>query len=207
MVKLKGPLLSLEASGSIGDVITYSKTKRTPYARVHGTHVDANSLAQQSARLMFGFVATQFLLIPDVAAESYSPHATLAKISNYNSYQAHNAARWARFAPPSQDHAAAESGSTSSVIFNGVELDGTRWKLTTTTGSLMDGWGLVFFASQSSGFTASKSNIIIATTDFVGPVVRRFWSPPTTGQWYFRMRSFTTDGAWGTLSMQNPPPL
>jgi len=206
MVNLKGPLLSFAASGSLADQITYAKSRKGTYARVHGKHVDANSIEQQARRLMFGFVASQFLLLPDAAVDSYATEAERLQTSAYNAYLSKNITRWGHFAPPSHATPATEDGTNSNTTFLTVVQDGSRWKLSTTGTVMNDTWGIVFWAEPSPGFTPSIDNTIVVATDVAGTPVERFWTPPQTGQYFFRMRTFTDRGKWGTLSVQKPPP-
>ena len=53
MAKVKGPLLSLQASGTIADAITFSKWKGVATARAKSTPTNPNTTAQQTQRTAF----------------------------------------------------------------------------------------------------------------------------------------------------------
>jgi len=53
MAKLEGPLLSVNAHGSIGKRLTYSRRSTGNQARFQRANHDANSASQQSQRALF----------------------------------------------------------------------------------------------------------------------------------------------------------
>ena len=53
MAKLKGPLFSFGASGSIGPRLTYSQRKSGPQVRFQKAQPDHNTAAQQTQRGFF----------------------------------------------------------------------------------------------------------------------------------------------------------
>ena len=53
MAKVKGPLLSLSASGTIGDSMTFGKWKGVNTVRVKGTPTNPNTAAQLTQRTAF----------------------------------------------------------------------------------------------------------------------------------------------------------
>jgi len=53
MAKLKGPLLSVNAHGSIGKRLTYSKRPSGNQARFQRANHDANTSSQQTQRTLF----------------------------------------------------------------------------------------------------------------------------------------------------------
>jgi len=53
MAKLKGPLLSINAHGSIGKRLTYSQRSSGNQVRFQRANKDANSASQQTERALF----------------------------------------------------------------------------------------------------------------------------------------------------------
>jgi hypothetical protein len=53
MAKLTGPLLSLSASGTIGNVLTFSKRSSGNQTRYQRRNIDRETTAQLSQRAMF----------------------------------------------------------------------------------------------------------------------------------------------------------
>ena len=61
MVKTKGPLFSLSASGSIGKVLNYSKRKSGPQVRKHHKPSGDPSQLQRGMRRLTEFIVAQWV--------------------------------------------------------------------------------------------------------------------------------------------------
>ncbi len=52
-MKIKGPLFSLKASGSVGPRLTFSQRRSGPQVRIQKSNADANTTNQQTERGYF----------------------------------------------------------------------------------------------------------------------------------------------------------
>jgi len=71
MARLTAPLLSLAASGTIGDAITFSSWKGIPYARTRVIPYNPNSLAQQEVRGVFSTLNEMWKRMPQLARDPW----------------------------------------------------------------------------------------------------------------------------------------
>jgi len=74
MAKLNGPLLSVNAHGSIAKRITYSKRYTGNQVRFQRANKDANSSLQQTERALFLDARDHWLLLTDEEQEQWSDY-------------------------------------------------------------------------------------------------------------------------------------
>lgn len=60
MVRLKGPLFSMEASGTVANSITFAKWKGRDYARRHAIPANPKSALQTGVRAVFAWISKNF---------------------------------------------------------------------------------------------------------------------------------------------------
>lgn len=71
MAKLTGPLMSLGASGTIADTLTYGNWKGIAYARTRVIPANPNSTSQQQTRDVFRFLQEYYKFAPGIAREPW----------------------------------------------------------------------------------------------------------------------------------------
>jgi len=84
------PLLSLDASGSIGKTLVYSKWKGISYARQHVTPANPNTVAQQGVRNVFRWVHDSYKFLDSVVTESWVNYAKGKPLTPANAWQSAN---------------------------------------------------------------------------------------------------------------------
>ena len=60
MAKVKGPLMSLGASGTIGGAVTFASWKGVPTARIKSTPTNPNTAGQQAQRSTFSLAVASW---------------------------------------------------------------------------------------------------------------------------------------------------
>jgi len=108
MVKLKGPGLALDASGTLADEVTFSKYKGRAYLKTKGRPKQPNTEAQLAIRAMMTFLSSSWKTIPEPNKATWLPLATPGKTSPINAYQAYNLMRWRNFKAPTTTWPATE---------------------------------------------------------------------------------------------------
>lgn len=86
MAKVKGPLLSLGASGQIGKAQVYANWRGVPYARQHVVPSNPNTLAQQSTRNTFAALDELFKRSGPIAREPWVAEAQRRPVTDRNMY-------------------------------------------------------------------------------------------------------------------------
>lgn len=198
MVKVQAPALSLEASGSIGGALVFSKWKGRSYVRSLVVPSNPKSGGQVGVRAMFKFLSQQWASIGATPQATWEDRADQKIVSPFNAFMGYNLARWRDFLAPS-DSDPADTADSAAVIGTPTAVAGVRSvTVTVPITTANDGWGVAVFRSTSTGFDTAFDNligvgIIDGTNDVV--VVDTPLEPDT---YYYNMREFTLDGQLGT---------
>lgn len=202
MVRVNGPALSLEASGSIAGAMTFSSWKGRSYVRERVIPANPRSGGQVGVRQMLKFLAQDWSNIGATPQASWETKADQKVISEFNAYIGYNMFRWRDFLAPTDTDPEADTdvdpveGTLAAVA--GVRSITVTQPITTAN----DGWGVIFFRSPTTSFSTSfdkaKATKKISGTDDVNFVD----SPLDAGTYYYMIRSFTLDGQIGTESLE-----
>jgi hypothetical protein len=148
MVKLKSPMMSLDASGSIGSAITFSKWKGRNYARKLVVPANPQSGLQTGMRAGMSYLSKNYASLTAGEKTAWEAHVASLSISGINGYIRHNQARLRRnlgvqsayndtaaaaIAAPTGGAAAA---APKSVVLTWVDSAGTDHKATAIYWSL-----------------------------------------------------------------------
>lgn len=194
MVKITGPMFSLDASGSIGKTITFSKSKGRNYVRTLVKPSNPKSGGQVGVRQMFSFLSKQWASIPAADQSSWDALADQKVIAPFNAYMSFNQERWRNFLSPSQNVAVAAI-DTPSTLGTGTAVAGVRQitvtqPITTAAG----GWGIAFFRGLTTGFASSFSNLVKVLPLAAAADVVFVDTPLVADEYFYVMRAFTLDG-------------
>lgn len=86
MAKIKNPLMSITAAGSIGSLLTYSTTTSSPVAKRMSAPAKRTSTAQQAQRNKYLEAIATWKALTDEEKAEYSARAERLKITGYNLY-------------------------------------------------------------------------------------------------------------------------
>lgn len=195
MAGVKGPLFSLDASGTIGDAIVFAKWKGRNYVRRHAIPANPKSVGQVSVRAMMKFLTQYWQSLTAGQQADWETRAAATDISPFNAFVSFNALRWGRFAFPSKETPATETG-TPGTILNPTATAGSRSiLLAVPISSDDDNWGVVIHSSLTTSFTPSRNT---ARQMIPAESVATFnWLdfPLTVGvEVFYRFESFSDDG-------------
>lgn len=199
MVKVYGPGFSLDASGTIGDAIVFSKWKGRNYIRERVIPANPKSGAQVGFRAMFAFLAEQWQNQATIDQATYDNLAEQLKASPFNAWMRANQRRFRNFYGPSQAYPAAEDDAV------GVP-DGSGFNVTAgvssiiaacTLDTLNQNWGLLIFRSAVTGFATSidtLKHVLLLDTLAAGQWID---TPLAPGTYYYNARLFSAAGVLG----------
>lgn len=200
MVKLFAPAMSLDADGTIGKAMTFSKWKGRNYLRKSSTPANPRTGLQVGVRAMFKFLTENWSALSIADKATYAAAAAAAAISPFNEYVALNMKRWKRFQPPSMATPSTETGTVGDVGFltpaatGGVASILIQWGF---AGAIEDNWGLMIFKG-TTGFSTALTNCVAVRLS-TNPAVIYDWldSPLVPATYYYNSRLFTDDGVLG----------
>ena len=195
MVKVFGPAMSLDASGTLADAITFSKWKGRNYVRERVIPANPRSGAQVGRRAMFTFLTQEWDALADADKATWQDLADQLVASRFNAYLSANMKGWHNFLAPSQDTPPTRTGTPSDNAITTAVWEENRIKLTILGATPGDAWGLVIFADLETAFDPAVGNAILTIDDTVVTAHDVFWTPPEVTTWYFNSIAFSNDGA------------
>ena len=202
MVKVQAPALSLEASGSIGGALVFSKWKGRPYVRSLVKPANPRSGGQVGMRSMFSFLAKEWDGLGATPQASWEDRADQMIVSPFNAYMSYNQFRWRDFLAPSDtdpaatDDVASTLGALAAVA--GVRSITVTQPITTAA----DGWGIAFFRGLTTGFDSAYDCLVgVRAIDATADVVL-VDSPLDPDEYFYVVRSITLDGQLGDQSTE-----
>ena len=88
MAKVKGPLMSLGASGTIAGAMTFASWKGIPTARIKSTPTNPNTTAQQDHRAAFANAVASWKAQDQTTQDTWNARASALglKMSGFNLY-------------------------------------------------------------------------------------------------------------------------
>lgn len=194
MVKIRGPMMSLGASGSLADAVTFSIWKGRPYVRERVIPSNPQSGAQVGLRAMFSFLSKAWDALDAGDKASFQDLADQLVASPFNAYIAVNLHRWTNFLGPSQDTPPAEVHSGSDRILMTAAWEENRIKLSSVATTANQQWGIIYFAKLDGAMTPAVGNAILIELDEDLANRDTYWTPPQIGRWYFDSMTFSDDG-------------
>ena len=201
MVRLYGPLMSLDASGTIADAVTFSKWKGRNYARQRVIPANPQSGPQTSNRAMLKFLSQEWAALSDVIKATWDIIAKATNISPFNAYVAYSQKRWHHFHGPSQEYPALDAAVTPAAPTTTVTAGVHQLTLSIADGAQLPDWGWMIHRSIVTGFTPGTDNMVHAIPKTASPTVYIDTDLPVVAHFY-RVRGFMADGKLGTLEAQ-----
>ena len=194
MVKVLGPMMSFSASGTIGNIATFSSWKGRPYVRQRVVPSNPKSALQVSTRAILRFLSQAWIDVGSTPQGSWDDLAAAAQISPFNAFIGRNGSRFREFQAPSQTYPAAETGTPAVATFDSATGGPSYADLAMTITTLNDVWGVMLFRSLTGTFTPSRANCIaVIPVDDTGALVYTD-SNLAAGDYYYDAKFFSKEG-------------
>ena len=191
--------MSVDASGTYGKALVFSKWKGRNYVRERVTPTNPKAPKQCGVRSMMGFLANQWygLSVPNKA--TWDDAALARQISSFNQYASHNLDRWQTFAAPTKAFPAAEASTGLTVTTQTLTGDIGFATIQITPSGATSIWGLLIFRDDAAITAPSWANCIaVIEADGANPVTY-VDSPLEAGTWHYRTAVFNVDGILGAV--------
>lgn len=197
MARTVGPLMSLDASGSVAGTLTYSRWKGRSYVRQLVTPSNPRSVLQVSTRAVMKFLSQAWT--PDLTSVEKATWDALAAadaISPFNAYTRENLRKWTQFASPGQNYPVPGTGTIPTFTSLPAATGGVRQATIDWTVNVLNaGWGLLIFRSLTTGFTTARDNLIGIARLGTGGAGTYVDTPLEPDTYFWNFRSCTIDGA------------
>ncbi len=185
----------MDASGTIGDAITFSKWKGRAYVRERVIPSNPKSGGQTGRRSMFKFLSQVWTDVITADRATWDDLADQLVASDFNAYVSLNMKDWHNFLAPSKTLARARTNTPSDNVLTAAVWEENRIKLTLSGAALGDNWGIAIFAKSGGAVTAAVGNAIIVEADTTIAAHDIYWTPPSVATWHFNSHAFADDGA------------
>lgn len=103
MVRLYGPLMSLDASGTIANAVTFSKWKGRNYARQRVIPANPQSGSQTGMRAMLAGLSKAWANLTALQQSYWADLGSASSVSPFNAFVGFNQSRWRQAKGPAID--------------------------------------------------------------------------------------------------------
>ncbi len=197
VVKVNGPLMSMDASGSVAGAITFSKWKGRNYVRQRVVPTNPKTALQVSVRAMMSFLAQQWAGLGASPKASWAEVASDASISPFNAFVSQNLQRWREFSAPGQTLPVAETGTAPVATLDSATGGPSYCDVALTVTTANDVWGVILFRSPTGSFTTSRANAVAVLPVTAAGAIIYTDSDLDPGAYYYDARFFTKEGVLG----------
>lgn len=194
MVKVYGPMMSMDASGKLADTIVFSKWKGRNYVRNRVIPSNPQSGSQVGVRAMFRFLSQQWATLLDADRASWLDRATAAVVSNFNAYMGFNQDRWRRGLSPTHQDPVGDDGEYGNINWDGITAGVRMATLNFTRVAPQRHWGCIIARSLTTGFTPALDTTKLIVSLRTGADHDIVDAPLAAGEYFYRVRYFNFDG-------------
>ncbi|KKL89444.1 hypothetical protein LCGC14_1914640 [marine sediment metagenome] len=202
MVKVYGPLFSLDASGTLAKAVTFSKWKGRPYVRQRVIPSNPKSGPQTGMRAMLKFLSQQWTNLDSTEKADWLTRATATTISNFNAYVSYDQTRWRNYLNPSKLDPAAETGTAPDVPTTTPTGGIRQISLSIVDGVNAPDWGYAIHRSTTTGFEPAYSNVIAIVEWNSGGTTLYVDTPLLPATYYYRVYGFLDTGLKGAVETE-----
>lgn len=195
MIKLIGPGCSTQATGSIADVLTISKSPRSPYAKKHAKPKQPNTNLQVATHAAVKFLAQAWKTLSPADQATWEPRGKQLDLYPYHAYVSYNAERLSHFLAPSKQDPATALSAASLPTF--VSIVGGRRMITLSCWDSVpaDHWGYLIHRSSATPVPTTRQSVVALLDEPAWPPFVWRDTPLLPGQYWYTARTFNVDGA------------
>jgi len=199
MAVLTGPLMSLDASGTIGKTVTYSKWKGRHYARSRVVPKNPKSVMQTGVRAMMGWLSKRWTSISANNKLTWAALAASKEITKFNAFVGANLSRWQINQTPTDANPAAEASAGLTITtqtLTGAEGYATIEMTPSGATSIA---GFIIFRDDAEIVSPNWANAIAVVSADGANKVTYTDTPLEAKTWHYRTAAFNVDGVIGTI--------
>lgn len=196
MAKLKGPALSIAASGKLGGAIVYSNWKGRSYAKQLRIPENPKTAKQFGARSMLRFLSMKFATLSTAQITTWHTLAGDARVSHYNAFSSFNLTRWHNYLMPTKGYPPNEGAPAGQIVFAIATPIRRGIEITVQRGDPGQAWGITLHRGHLSGFTKSNANCTrVLHWPWTGASEITYYDGPLEPDtYYYKFGSFSESG-------------
>ncbi len=197
MVKVSGPMMSLDASGKLAGTLVFAKWKGRNYVRSLVKPANPKSGGQVGVRAMFKFLAQNWAPLSTANKATWEDRADDLVASPFNAYMSYNQKRWRDFNTPTIEDPATETGTLPTGPTGVATPDIRSMTLVITDGANPPDYGYAIFRSLTGTFSLAFSNCIAVVPWDSGGTTKYIDSPLEPDQYFYNAIGFLETGLEG----------
>jgi hypothetical protein len=199
MALVTGPLMSMEASGSIGGTLTFSKWKGRAYVRERVIPANPRSANQVGIRAMIKFLGSVWGDLTALIQSSYETAAAAASISPFNQYMKENMNLWVDGYAPKQTKDATPTHSGQALTTMTPTGGDNHVSLALAIASATNQWAIAIYRDDAEITDASRANCIAIIPVAAQTSLTYVDGGLAPGTYHYRAATITDDGNFGTV--------
>jgi hypothetical protein len=202
MVKVYGPALSVDASGTLANTMVFSKWKGRNYVRSHVNPAQPRTGAQVGVRAMFKFLSQQWASMTTGNKATWLALAKQHNVSEFNASTSFNQKRWRNYLCPTEASPPALASTAPSAPTLAVTAGVRQLTVAITHGATAPSWGYLIARYLVTGGTPAFSNTIAVIPIVSGGSASFVDTPLKSGTYFYKVTGFNTDAVMGTASTE-----
>jgi hypothetical protein len=194
MARVRGPLLSRDASGSLAGTLSFLPGPGLTRVRVASPRAFTRSATQIGHEAMYSFLVHEWQSVTTANKATWANAYRNDQITNFQKFIKYNLIRWTHYKAPSIFYPATETGSigtfTSTTVTPGRHHVSFQWN----SANLAMRWGSIIHRSPTNGFTPNKTNVVHVWVNHSAVTISFNDLDLTPGTYYYRLKHFTFAG-------------
>lgn len=201
MATVKGPLFSIDASGTVGGTLVFTRWKGRNVVRRHAVPANPRSGGQLSVRAMMKFLAQYWVSMTAGEQADWEDRAAAENISPFNAFTSYCMTRWGLNMCPSKEHPALESDTPGTIANEAATAQSRSILLEDDVTVLAQNWGILVFRSLTTGLTGTRNQLVQVIPAESAATFEWLDFPLDVGvAQYYKFQAFSVEGAVGALS-------
>ena len=194
MVKVNAPAMSLDASGSLGGAIVFSKWKGRNYIRTLVRPSNPRSVLQVAVRAMMKFLSQNWASMTAPEKADWLLLAKATSISAFNAMVAANMVRWRQYLAPSTMTPALETGTLADCAAATAAGGYHQTVITFTVAAVNNNWGIVLIRSTADDAPTDLGHVVAVIPTTAAEAIEYTDAGLTPGKYFYWWRRFTRAG-------------
>lgn len=199
MVKLKGPMSSVSAAGTVGKTLVFSNWRGRAYARKLTLPAQPRPPQQLASRAAHSFLTDQWDNLDGSYKISWDDHPRFATTDLFRAYLHENLRTWNINLATSALYPTPRTQTHGTIIGFQANPQGRRAEFSITVLAANQSWGLMLL-HDSATITTTEQHRTIKLVPLLTPGTHTWWyGPLPAGTHYFSYMRFTFDGSRSAL--------
>lgn len=141
MPRVTGPMLSVDAAGTIAGLLTYFRYPGGTAARRRRRRRQPYTTHERSYHLLAKWLASQWFTLTIPQTMTWTDLAEQRRIANYHAFIGYNLQRWTRRKAPTKTYPAAETGAPGYLSASAQLTHRRTWEISRTHANIANAWG------------------------------------------------------------------